>query len=258
VIEVATWSYSDPGMIPGVNLTEPKYRSSLPLNETFVAPQGEGPFLGRRSAFVRLGLCNLSCPGCDTARTWDRERFDLTYENPLTDVADILDTVTGYRAKLTIVTGGEPLIWQRTEAFVTLLAGLGELGAVHFETNGTIAPAMRTVMDADFFVVSPKVGPLASAKDTERKRIRHDALSSFAQLAAEGKAAFKFVCATAKDVTDVVLLCGRHDLDLSKVWVMPYGATAADVARVQPVITKAAVESGLNVTTRLHLIADTL
>ena len=42
--------------------------------------QGEGPSAGQVAAFVRLGLCNLTCAWCDTAYTWDRSRFDLRAE----------------------------------------------------------------------------------------------------------------------------------------------------------------------------------
>src|SRR5438046_5626962 len=33
--------------------------------------QGEGPSLGRRCVFLRLGACNLHCRWCDTPYTWD-------------------------------------------------------------------------------------------------------------------------------------------------------------------------------------------
>lgn len=252
------WRYADAGSIPGMDFTANRFLTQLPLNETFAAPQGEGPYLGRRASFVRLGICNLSCTGCDTAKTWDREKYDLAYENPLTPVPEILEQVRAHRTRLTIVTGGEPLIWQQTSAFRDLVVGLTESGRkIHFETNGTIAPTLATVSFSEHFTVSPKIGPLASPRDPERKRIRHDVLGEFAGLAAAGQACFKFVCSTVENVTAVALFCARHGLDAATVWIMPYGSTAAEVAAVQPVITPAAMDSGFNTTTRLHLIADT-
>lgn len=43
--------------------------SSLRVTEVFSSVQGEGPFVGRPSVFLRLGMCNLECVWCDTKFT---------------------------------------------------------------------------------------------------------------------------------------------------------------------------------------------
>ncbi|MFB7906649.1 7-carboxy-7-deazaguanine synthase QueE [Kitasatospora sp. NPDC056076] len=238
-------------------ITPRRYDGHLPLNETFgPVPQGEGPYLGRRCSFVRLGHCNLSCPGCDTARTWDRARFDLDAENPLTPVEDILGAVARYGTVLTVISGGEPLMWQKTLAFDALLRGLGRLGVIHVETNGTIAPGEATAAAVAHFTVSPKIGPLASPRDPAKRRIRPKVLAEFVHLAAAGRACFKLVCATAEDVDAVAEFARDHYLHPQTVWVMPYGESPGEVAARQPVVTQAAMRHGFNATTRLHLIAD--
>ncbi|BAM79164.1 hypothetical protein, conserved [Cyanidioschyzon merolae strain 10D] len=44
--------------------------ASLLVSEIFASIQGEGPFCGSPSIFLRLGLCNLECIWCDTKYTW--------------------------------------------------------------------------------------------------------------------------------------------------------------------------------------------
>jgi len=46
--------------------------SILDFHSMFFTIQGEGPFAGHRSIFVRLAGCNLQCPGCDTEYTQGR------------------------------------------------------------------------------------------------------------------------------------------------------------------------------------------
>src|SRR5262245_52198924 len=54
---------------------------SLVVSEVFGPTwQGEGPSIGRRCGFVRLGRCNLACTWCDTPYTWDWERYDPAKE----------------------------------------------------------------------------------------------------------------------------------------------------------------------------------
>ena len=46
--------------------------ASLQVNSVFHTIQGEGPFAGSPSVFVRLSGCNLQCPACDTEYTEGR------------------------------------------------------------------------------------------------------------------------------------------------------------------------------------------
>jgi hypothetical protein len=43
--------------------------ATLRISEVFASIQGEGPWVGRPSVFMRLGLCNLECAWCDTKFT---------------------------------------------------------------------------------------------------------------------------------------------------------------------------------------------
>src|SRR5205085_2854334 len=101
--------------------------------------QGEGPSIGRRAGFVRLGRCNLDCSWCDTPYTWDWDRFDPAVELRSERLVDIVEQLAAMHPEIVVLTGGEPLLQQRHLG--PLLDACLERGwPVEVETNGTIAP----------------------------------------------------------------------------------------------------------------------
>ncbi len=214
--------------------------------------QGEGRSLGQRVGFVRLGTCNLDCgrgPGatwaCDTAYTWDWERYSPAAELTVRAVDDIVAELTAINVARLVITGGEPLIQQRR--LVPLLGAAASRGwAVEVETNGTIAPLPEVVELVSQFNVSPKVqgsgvpGSLA---------LRPRALAAFV---ASGKSVFKFVASSAAeldDVGDVVARCG-----LAPVMIMPAGTEAEQVIRVARELADPVLARGWDLTIRLHVL----
>jgi len=118
--------------------------STLKVVEVFPTLQGEGPFVGQPSVFVRLGGCNLACGFCDT----EFERFE---EMPLDGVLQKITHEAAGLRDLVVITGGEPLRQEIGPLCTTLLArGL----RVQIETNGTL---WRELPAAVNIVCSPKV-----------------------------------------------------------------------------------------------------
>ncbi len=122
--------------------------SALDIKHMFPTLQGEGPFAGHPSVFVRLGGCNLACHFCDT----DFEDYSQM------DTADIVRQVQKLALndekkrvrKLVVITGGEPLRQDIAPLCQSLLAD-GFL--VQIETNGTL---WRELPPEVHIICSPK------------------------------------------------------------------------------------------------------
>lgn len=215
--------------------------------------QGEGPHTGQRVGFIRLGGCNLHCTWCDTAYTWDANRYDLRAELNRWTVEDIATQVDTMNVDRVVISGGEPLLHQNQPAWLQLLDLLDNLGVlVDVETNGTITPTSSTRDGVDLFVVSPK---LAHAGDPAVLRIVPQALRAFAELAEVGAAAFKVVCRHSDDVALTrALLVEEYEVNPRHVWVMPEGATPTELLGHHHDVADAALSYRLNFTTRLHLL----
>ena len=224
-------------------------RDTLPVSEVFGPTwQGEGPHTGRRCSFLRLGLCNLACDWCDTPYTWDRTRYDVDAQCPPMTTAQILNAVMSIDARLLVLSGGEPLIHQRSPVLAALLPLLPH--ELHVETNGTITPNELMLAEVDHFTVSPKV----ATSDPLERRLKLRALSAFAELARANRAAWKIVCTTPEDVDTAAELAAHYDVPASAVWVMPEGTNVPTlITRHRELITR--IESHkLQTCTRLHVL----
>lgn len=207
--------------------------------------QGEGPSMGRRAGFVRLGRCNLDCSWCDTPYTWDWGRFDPATELRRASVKDVLEQLEGMRPEIVVVTGGEPLLQQRR--LVPLLEGCAARAwPVEIETNGTIAPDDRLRALVRQWNVSPKLANSGIPLDT---RIRPDALAA---LRSTGTAIFKFVVTRAADLDEVRDLVVANALE--PVWIMPEGTDPSTQLEHARQLAGPVLDRDWNLTTRLHVL----
>ena len=131
--------------------------STLDLHSIFFTIQGEGPFAGHRSIFVRLAGCNLQCPGCDTEYTEGRREVEV--QALMQEIANVAtDAGVLVHRMLIVITGGEPLR-QPIGHLVSELVARGN--RVQIESNGVFAPDERLNRalcydDNVTLVVSPK------------------------------------------------------------------------------------------------------
>jgi organic radical activating enzyme len=102
--------------------------STLSLMEHFYTIQGEGNFSGSAAYFIRLGGCDVGCTWCDVKESWDKNA------HPQIEITAIVDHVKNAKAKLAVITGGEPCMHDLNE----LTKQLHEAGIqTNIETSGT-------------------------------------------------------------------------------------------------------------------------
>jgi organic radical activating enzyme len=133
--------------------------------EVFSSLQGEGPRVGERQVFVRLGGCNLHCDYCDEPDTiaipsgtiWSADR-----------VKAAIVSLNAKRPHRSISwTGGEPLLHP---AFLApLMTWAREKGFENYlETNGTLPSAMRALAPLCDVVSMDVKLPSSTGRDTWR------------------------------------------------------------------------------------------
>jgi 7-carboxy-7-deazaguanine synthase len=212
--------------------------------------QGEGPSLGRRCVFLRLGACNLHCRWCDTPYTWDWTgrngiAYDPRKELQRMDAGTVWQTLHSLGSEALVISGGEPMLQQA--ALVPILDAAGAAGWwIEIETAGTIAPDPSVIAAVSRFNVSPKLENSGNSLDDRYRPRVIDALQQ------TGKAAWKFVAEEVSDLHEIAALVGRHGL--APVYVMPEGIRPDVINSRSQRLAEAVLSRGWNLTTRLHIL----
>lgn len=159
------------------------------IEEIFDSVQGEGPLVGIRQVFLRLGGCNLCCVFCDTpqarrpAATCKVETGPGTgqYEylpNPLSneDTLRVIEERWTAGHHSVSITGGEPLV--QADFLRGLLPALKEEGkSVYLETNSTFPGELGELLPSlDFVAADVKLS--SSTGEPSRFEVNHEFLKS--------------------------------------------------------------------------------
>ena len=101
--------------------------NTLPVMEAFHSIQGEGYHSGKAAYFIRLGGCDVGCHWCDVKESWNEE------DHPNLSVNEICDKTNDLNSDITIITGGEPLMYNLDNLTEALRANNQR---THLETSG--------------------------------------------------------------------------------------------------------------------------
>jgi len=111
--------------------------------EMFYTLQGEGYHQGKAAYFIRLAGCDVGCVWCDVKESWDASK------HPVYSVDKIVSSALAHPARLAIITGGEPLLYN-LDALTTALKKVGF--EVNIETSGSSPMSGKW----DWVCLSPK------------------------------------------------------------------------------------------------------
>lgn len=117
--------------------------SALPVMEAFYTLQGEGFHQGKAAYFIRLAGCDVGCVWCDVKESWDKDLY------PLQSLEEIVSKAKENPARLAVITGGEPTLYNLDELTAELQA---EGFATNIETSGSSPLSGKW----DWICLSPK------------------------------------------------------------------------------------------------------
>lgn len=220
--------------------------------EIFFSFQGEGKNCGRPSVFVRLSGCNLACVWCDTPYTWDWKKFRREEEAMELGVEEVAHQILRLAAKHfscknIVLTGGEPMLQQRELAeLMRLLNSEGEF-FFEVETNTTILPSAEFDTLIDQYNCSPKLGNSSNSKKWR------ESPKVYRFFTPHPKAFFKFVVAHPSDLQEILALAAVYKIPKEKIYLMPEGTTAPELAEKQEWLPAACTQNGFLFSPRLHI-----
>lgn len=101
-------------------------------------------FPGKVACTIFTGGCNFRCPFCHNAGLVTKIDKSLSY-----DERDIIEFLKERKGRLdgVCLTGGEPLLWRETAAFLQRVKQLGYL--VKLDTNGSYPDRLKEVIDSE-------------------------------------------------------------------------------------------------------------
>ncbi len=176
----------------------------LTITETFLSIEGEGPFIGIPTFFIRLTGCNLRCEWCDTKYSF--------YGGTKREVDDLVQEAVRSGVKYVSITGGEPLLQKDVYPLMYKLLDLDF--KIILETSGSIS--IEEVPTEDNLIISMDI------KTPSSKMVEHNLYSNIELLG--NKDYLKFVIADEKDFDFSVNIIEKYPFE-GEIIFQPEGGT---------------------------------
>ena len=219
-------------------------------------PHKVDPNINKYKSFHELPVPTI---GCDTSATWAKEYMHLTnYEEPSVIAKKLLELTphkTWDNIHL-IITGGEPLLWQKQLPELLMQPEFKTLQNLTFETNTTqmLVPNFWTFLENyqahTTFACSPK---LSISGESRTRAIKPNVVNSYSKVK-NSELFLKFVVQDEQCLDEV-----KNALDDFKlpnnipVYLMPVGGTQETLDLTEKQVAKVALENGFKFSPRLHV-----
>lgn len=218
----------------------------IPISEIFYSIQGEGKYIGHPSIFIRVGGCNLKCPGfgengCDSFYAVDKKYSSEWKYLDVEEIKEEIKKYLQYKPHL-VITGGEPTLFYKE--LYPLIEWFDNL--ITIETNATIDidfknyPKYKDVV----FAMSVK---LSNSKEPYKKRVKKEIIKKYA--INSKNSFFKFVIDKDlnEEIKDIV-----NGINLP-IYCMPLGSTKNELEKNVSFVFDFCLKYGYIYSDRLHI-----
>tara|TARA_B100000949_G_C14232779_1_gene429724 strand:+ start:437 stop:1282 length:846 start_codon:yes stop_codon:yes gene_type:complete len=197
--------------------------------------------------------------GCDTSATWSHLYKHIATNEETSVIAEKLLDLTPYKSWRNIhliLTGGEPLLWQKKLPDLLTQPQFDNLEHLTFETNSTqkLSDNFRQFLDIFTnqvhitWACSPK---LSISGENWKNAIKPDVVREYARLK-NSELFLKFVVQDEDDIIEVKTAQHLYGLDVP-VYLMPCGGTVEGLELTEKGVAELALEYGYRFSPRLHV-----
>lgn len=223
------------------------FEGHIPVSEIFYSIQGEGKYAGHPSVFLRVGGCNLKCPGfgekgCDSYYAVDKKYKNEWKKLSIECIKSEIKNHTKEKKTHLVITGGEPMLYYKElYPLIEWFEGL-----ITIETNATVNIDFENYPEYKKVVFAMSV-KLSNSGEKYAKRVKKEVIKSYA--ANTKKSFFKFVI--DKDLNDEIKEI-IEDVDIP-VYCMPLGADKKELEKNAPFVFEFCLKNGYCYSDRIHI-----
>lgn len=210
------------------NTSIPEEKTLL-ISEIFYSLQGEGPWIGQPSLFIRLGGCiEPYCPWCDTQHA--------LAEMETMRLEDLLITLQRFPCMRVVITGGEPFLqWERGLSDLHIM--LSERGySIQYETSGKVCIPR---IDNAVIVCSPK---------------NIEGVWHFDMANLDKATYYKFLAGGDDWIGTIDEFIRANRIDKEKILIMPLGITRKEQMDRMEEVFGYSLQRGYRMSPRLHIL----
>lgn len=211
--------------------------------------QGEGSTITRKYLLVRVYGCDLHCPECDSAHTWDTcvqeysmEEFEQAISFKIKEFPNV---------NRILFTGGAPSLYKD---FILEFSKRNQYWIEIEDAGNNVWPIIPDGSQRIHFNFSPKIAGLPSADPKEWSGIK-DIVERFSFLGCSY--IIKIVVDAfniEQDLIKVQEFIEQYTIPKDSIYLMPKGYTREEIIKQSPIVIEACFKNNYNFSPRLHTL----
>ena len=195
--------------------------------------------------------------GCDTSATWSHLYKHIATNEESSIIAQKLLDLTprkSWHGIHLILTGGEPMLWQKKLPDLLSQKAFEELEHITIETNSTqkLTPNLKEFLDASNIHITWSCSPkLSISGENWKDAIKPEVVQEYNRVK-NSELYLKFVVQNEDDMIEVKTAQHVYGLNVP-VYLMPVGGTIEGLELTEKDVAKLALEYGYRFSPRLHV-----